>query len=252
MLAIGSDSLLYFPIVDLGDPTRAVTATLDGPVLAVLAQGGKPMTVGDVAARTPRGSEIGVRRSLARLVDQGIVSATEMGRNRVHELNRDHVAAPVADLLAGLRLELWNRLRRALGAWNPKPVYGCVFGSAARGDGDVHSDVDLLLVHDPLPGDTDPRRREGVLSKAIAGYATEFMSTQLTARQGTKWSRQVDELHGLVQRWTGNPLQVVDVSTYEWADHRRRGSALFDDIRRDGVEVVAAPSWLTAVRTESR
>lgn len=67
--------------MDLTDPTRAVSATLDGPVLAVLAQAGKPLTVGAVAAMTPRGSEIGVRRSLARLVEQGIVRATEMGRN---------------------------------------------------------------------------------------------------------------------------------------------------------------------------
>src|SRR5580700_10723525 len=117
--------------MDLTDPTRAVTATLDGPVLAALAGAGKPLTVGQVAAQTPRGSEIGVRRSLARLVDQGIVRATEMGRNRVHELNRDHVAAPIAEALAGLRLETWKRMREKLATWNPKPLYGCVFGSAA-------------------------------------------------------------------------------------------------------------------------
>ena len=73
-------------IVDLTDPTRAVTPTLDGPVLAVLAAAGRAMTVGEIAAQTARGSEIGVRRSLGRLVEQGIVRATEMGRNRVHEL----------------------------------------------------------------------------------------------------------------------------------------------------------------------
>src|ERR1019366_5244026 len=94
----------------LTDPTRAVTATLDGPVLAALARSGKPLTAGEVAAQTPRGSEIGVRRSLARLTEQGIVRATEMGRNRVHELNRDHLAAPVAVTLSGLRLELWKAL----------------------------------------------------------------------------------------------------------------------------------------------
>jgi hypothetical protein len=48
--------------VDLMDPTRALTATLDGPVLAVLAQAGKLLTVGEVAAQTPRASEIGVRK----------------------------------------------------------------------------------------------------------------------------------------------------------------------------------------------
>jgi hypothetical protein len=36
--------------VDFTDPTRSVTATLDGPVLAVLALAGKPLTVGEVAA----------------------------------------------------------------------------------------------------------------------------------------------------------------------------------------------------------
>jgi len=158
--------------VDLSDPTRAVTAILDGPVLAVLAGAGKPMTVGEVAALTPRGSEIGVRRSLARLVEQGIVRATEMGRNRVHELNREHVAAPVAEVLAGLRLVLWKRFRSTLGSWNPKPVYGCVFGSAARGDGDVHSDIDLLLVRAPVAGETDPRRGSGGLAGVVAGYAS--------------------------------------------------------------------------------
>ncbi len=131
------------------------------------------MTVGDVTSAMPRGSEVGVRRSLARLVGQGIVTATVMGRNQVHELNRDHVAAPVADLLAGLRLELWKRLRTALGGWNPKPLYGCVFGSAARGDGDAESDVDILLVHQPFPGDSDPRRR----SAGLAGLPASARSS---------------------------------------------------------------------------
>lgn len=234
--------------MDLTDPTRAVTATLDGPVLAVLARSGKPMTVGDVAAQMPRGSEIGVRRSLERLVGQGIVRATEMGRNRVHELNREHIAAPVADLLASLRLELWKRLRAKLGAWNPRPIYGCVFGSAARGDGDSGSDIDLLLVHAPFPGDGDPRRRSGGLSGQVAGYAAEAVTLQLTARQAGKWHHQVDELRALVRDWTGNPLQALEMSRFEWADHRRRQSALFTEITRDAVKVAGDTDLLTALR----
>lgn len=232
--------------MDLSDPTRAVTATLDGPVLAVLAGSGKPMTVGEVAALTPRGSEIGVRRSLARLVEQGIVRATEMGRNRVHELNREHVAAPVAEALAGLRLALWKRIRDTLGAWNPKPVYGCVFGSAARGDGDVHSDIDLLLVRAPVAGETDPRRSPGTLAGAVAGYASELVTDQLTRRQASKWAQQVGDLHDLVPAWTGNPLQVLEMSTFEWADHRRRRTPLFTEIDRDAIQVAGQTPWATA------
>ncbi len=224
--------------MDLADPARAVTPTLDGPVLAVLARVGKPLTAGEVAAQMPRGSEIGVRRCLARLVDQGIVRATEMGRNRVHELNREHLAAPIADQLAGLRLELWRRFRKTLGTWNPKPVYGCVFGSAARGDGDAQSDIDLLLVHAPLPGERDPRRSAGGLD-AVAGFAAEFMTMPLTERQMAKWRRQVDQLRELVRGWTGNPLQVLEMSALQWADHQRRQSALFGEISNAAVEVVS-------------
>jgi hypothetical protein len=223
-----------------------VTATLDGPVLAVLAGAGKPMTVGEVAALTPSGSEIGVRKSLARLVEQGIVRATEMGRNRVHELNREHVAAPVAEALAGLRLVLWKRFRSTMGAWNPKPAAGCVFGSAARGDGDAHSDIDLLLVRAPAAGENDPRRGSPGLAEVVAGYASEFITVQLTARQSSKWARQVGQLHELVPTWTGNPLQVVEMSTFEWADHRRRRTALFTEIDRDAVQVAGETSWMSA------
>ena len=248
---IGFDRVVYFLIVDLMDPTRAVTATLDGPVLAVLAQAGKPLTVGEVAAQTPRGSEIGVRRSLARLVEQGIVRATEMGRNRVHELNRDHVAAPVAVALAGLRLALWQRFRGALSGWNPRPVYACVFGSATRGDGDAQSDIDVLLVRAPVAGETDPRHQSRGLD-ALAGYASEFVAVPLTERQAAKWDRQVGELHDLVQGWTGNHLQVVEMSAYQWGDHRHRRTPLFGEISRDAVDVAGEASPAGSARTGAR
>jgi len=223
--------------VDLRDPTRAVTATLDGPVLAVLANVGKPLTVGEVTAQMPRGSEIGVRRSLARLVEQGIVTATEMGRNRVHELNRDHVAAQIAVQLASLRLELWRRLRAKLSGWRIKPLYASVFGSAAREDGDAGSDIDLLLVHAPLPGESDPRRGSATLGRQLAGLAAELTTLQLTEKDAARWRSQVDQLHHEVRSWTGNPLQVIQMSGYEWGDHKRQGTSLYTEISRDGIQV---------------
>lgn len=76
-----------------------------------------------------------------------------------------------------------------------------MFGSAARGDGDVHSDIDLLLVRAPVAGETDPRRSSAGpagLAEVIAGYASESMADQLTSRQASKWARQVGQLHELV------------------------------------------------------
>jgi predicted nucleotidyltransferase len=214
--------------MDLSDPTRAVTPTLDGPVLAVLARSGRPLTVGEVTADAPRGSEIGIRRSLARLVEEGIVLATQMGRNKVHELNRDHVAAPVAELLAGLRLELWRRLREALGQWDPKPINASVFGSAARGDGGPESDIDILIIHPPFPGE----RR---LPKSVIEMLVDLAMPMASPAQEERWNGQVDRLHGDVRRWTGNAAQIVDLSVHQWRD--RAEPALFDSICEESVRL---------------
>lgn len=235
--------------MDLADPTRAITPTLDGPILAVLASAGRLLTVGEIAAQVPRGSEIGVRKAVARLVDQGIVTAIQMGRNLVHELNREHIAAPAAQALAGLRGELWKRIREALAGWTLKPVYASVFGSAARRDGGPESDIDLLLVHPNLPGDKLPPNREKGLSGLLNEVALGMVSKAPSATSGAQWHGQVDQLRVKVQRWTGNPLQVVDVSFWQWAEMRSTDPALFEQIARDGVTVAGQPiDFLVAVR----
>jgi predicted nucleotidyltransferase len=226
--------------MDLSDPTRSITSTLDGAVLAVLAAAGKPLTVGQVAEQAVRGSEIGIRRSLERLVAQGLVRATLMGRNRVHELNREHVAAPVAALLAGLRGELWSRLRKELESWRPRPLYACVFGSAARADGDEASDIDLLLVHPPFPGEKRPPRLSASMGALLAdALGVAVLSTSETAPIPL-WERQVDRLRDLVEGWTGNPLQVVDLSFYDWRHPSPQHRPLLSEVHRDGVELVQA------------
>jgi predicted nucleotidyltransferase len=224
--------------MDVSDPTRAVTPTLDGPVLAALAAAGRPMTVGQVAEQAARGSEIGIRRSLARLVEQGIVRATLMGRNQVHELNRDHIAADIAVSLAGLRNTLWDRFRGELKLWKVRPLYACVFGSTARGDGDETSDIDLFLVHPPFAGEKKPTRLSASLasqiSDALGGFA---VSTIEDDRGGREWEGQVDRLRDSVELWTGNALQVVDLSFYEWRRPAKLHQALLSEVRRDGVEL---------------
>jgi predicted nucleotidyltransferase len=203
------------------------------------------MTVGEVAAQTARGSEIGVRRALARLVEQGIVRATEVGRNRVHELNRDHVAAPVAEAIAGLRLELWKRIREALAKWRVRPIYACAFGSAARGDGGPESDIDILFVHPPFPGEKRPGR-SARLRDLLGTVALELALPPTTDADTNRWRRQIDDLRPQVQAWSGNPLQVVDLSAYEWADGRGVAAELLQEVERDAV-VLVQPGTMAAI-----
>jgi predicted nucleotidyltransferase len=226
--------------MDLSDPTRAVTATLDGAVLAVLASAGRPLTVGQVADQAARGSEIGIRRSLARLVEQGTVRATLMGRNQVHEINRDHVAAGIADLLAGLRTELWRRFRNELGSWRPRPLYACIFGSAARGDGDATSDIDLLVVHPPFPGETKPARLSPSIRSQLADAVGGALLSTAEDDPVPLWENQIDRLRDLAERWTGNSMQIVDVSFFEWRYPSKQSQPLVEEVGRDGVELIKA------------
>jgi predicted nucleotidyltransferase len=178
---------------------------------------------------------------MGRLVEQGIVKATEMGRNRVHELNVEHVAAPIAKLLADLRIELWQRMRKELGGWSPKPSYACVFGSAARRDGGPESDIDVLLVHPPFPGEKRRKRPSRQTLTELAGDIVEWWAIPPVenARALQRWQSQVDRLHGLVGSWSGNRLQVVDVSIFEWTD-KEQPVPLFIEIRRDAIPLVGA------------
>ena len=226
--------------MDLSDPTRAVVPTLDGAVLAVLAVAGKPLTVGQIAADAVRGSEIGVRRSLERLIQQGIVRATLMGRNQVHELNREHIAADAVMELAGLRNKLWAKFREEFDTWHPRPLYAAVFGSAARGDGDEDSDIDLLLVHPLLPGEPKPTRVSAGLAAALADALGEAVLRADEPNAAVRWEEQVDRLRDEAEAWTGNPLQVVDLSFHEWRRANKEHLRLLAEVDRDGVTLVKA------------
>ena len=222
--------------MDLSDPTRAVTPTLDGTVLAVLASAGRPLTVGQVAAQAARGSEIGIRRALSRLVEQGTVRATTMGRNQVHELNRDHVAAKVAEALAGLRSDLWARFRGELDTWRPRPLLACVFGSAARGDGSEESDIDLLLVHPPFPGEAPDRAGLSLSEQVGDGLGAVTMAADDPDAE-RRWEEQLENLHRLVENWTGNSLQIVDLSYWEWRWPPKAHQPLLAAVSAEGIEL---------------
>ena len=66
-----------------------------------------------------------------------------------------------------------------------------------------------------------------------------FMTAPIPASpaEAARWPRHVDKLRAHVLLWSGNPLQVVDLSVAEWVD-RTRNTALIGDIERDGINLV--------------
>jgi predicted nucleotidyltransferase len=223
--------------MDLQDPSSSITSTLDGPVLVVLANAGKALTVSEVAALSARGSEIGIRKSLGRLVGQGTVIATVLGKTRAYQLNRDHVAADIALRMARLRTDLWRLIARDVQRWKSPPLLACVFGSAARHDGDFSSDVDLLLVRPSTRSEINEKQKKNPALALIEFGATVLNSRVLTDSQIETWEKSVDALRGKVQLWSGNPLQVVDISAISWSDHRNKKTEIYRNIANDGIRL---------------
>lgn len=193
--------------MDMSRPISTVIPTLDGPVLAVLARTSKPLTGRKVHQLAASGSETGTRKVLRRLASTGLVTASEVGSAVQYTLNREHLAAAAVLELTALRQRLFQRIGEVIEQWPQQPVHASVFGSTARGDGDLRSDVDLLLVH------------------------------QFTNDPPDSWVTDVDVLGDQVFAWTGNHLQIYELSESELTDHLRVGEPIVDDWLRDAFTV---------------
>ena len=186
--------------MDVSLPISSVIPSLDGPVLAALAGTTQPATLTEVATLSGgAGSLAGIRKVLLRLVRVGIVLDEPGG----YVLNRDHIAAPLIEQLADLQGVLVERLRSVLAEWDGEVQLAGVFGSAARRDGDEHSDIDLLVVADS-PGLDD----------------------------------LADDLAVCVRRWTGNDAQVISKTRAEMRDLVRAREPLLSEWERDLVVLV--------------
>ncbi len=193
--------------MDVSKPFAAISASVDADVLVVLAGSTVPRSGRELARRAGR-SNTGVQHVLNRLVGHGLVGRQEVGRTFLYELNREHLLAPAVAQMADARAALIRRLRKAIGAWEPAPVHASLFGSAARGDGDTGSDIDLLVVR---PSDLDP--------------------------EDAAWRGQLDELADSVRRWTGNSAGIAEVSEDDLPRLRRDRPPLVEEISEDAVDL---------------
>jgi hypothetical protein len=198
--------------VDVARPYAAVTPGLEGDVLTVLAGTTAPVTGRQIARLAARGTSPSVSAALDRLVAQGLIHRQVAGRAYLHTLNREHVAAPAVEALAGLRGELLRRLRETLARWEPAPVHASMFGSAARGDGDASSDIDLLVI-----------RPDGVDAEDAG------------------WGDQVHALTESVLAWTGNHAGISEIAETDLPKLRRKPPPVLKAVRADGIDLAGVP-----------
>ena len=192
-------------------PFAVVTTSVDGDVLRVLASSTAEFSVPRLHQLIPDRSVVGIRSSLERLVAQGIVVKHSIGRTGAYALNDDHLAASAVRQLAGLKQALTTRLREHVAAWNEQPVFGAIFGSAARGEMRPDSDLDILLVHrDDAPLD--------------------------------EWGGNLARLTRDATAWTGNDARIVDLAVEEVRDDSAQ--PLLRDVADEGIVFCGDPDWL--------
>jgi predicted nucleotidyltransferase len=187
--------------MDVGRPYGDVVPGVRGALLATLAQLAVPVTV-RALARHADVSPQGALQVVNELATAGIVTVAPAGRALMVSLNRDHLAAEPILGLVGMRNRLVERLTAELAGW-PHLAGAWLFGSAARGDGNLDSDIDLLLVADQSPDD--------------------------------EWETACARLTTLVRAWTGNPTQLVEHTRTTFAALVRRRNPLVAALRAEGV-----------------
>jgi predicted nucleotidyltransferase len=197
----------------MSSPYSVVLSAAEGPILALLAGTSKALS-GREVARLSGVSVNGAWKALRRLADHGLVREEPAGGNTtLYSLNRDHVAVGAITDLVRLRSVLVDRLRDRIASWTPPPVHAWMYGSAARGDGDTHSDIDLLVV-----------RPTGV------------------DEEDAQWRSQLDELAKAAWSWTGNYASIAEIPVGELVRLRRERPAVVDDVVRDGIALAGEPA----------
>lgn len=204
--------------MDLSRPWALIRSPIDIEVVLVLRGTTRPLTGREVARLVRAGSQPTVNAALRRLAGEGVVRAEEAGNAYLYTLNREHLAAPVVEQLAGIRAELERRLRAEIDDWEIAPAHVSIFGSAARGDGDTRSDIDIFVLRPARVSEDDAR-----------------------------WRAQLERLSDRVYAWTGNHVALSEVSAADVRRLRRERPPIVEELRRDGIALAGPePSELLA------
>jgi predicted transcriptional regulator len=198
--------------MDVSRPFAALSQGVDVAVLVALAGSTTPRSGRELARRTER-SNTGVQHVLDRLVDQGLVERMEAGRAFLYTLNYDHLLASAVQEMAGARTELVRRLRELLSHWGKPLVHASLFGSAARGDGDAQSDIDIFIVR----------------------------SAEVSV-DDDEWRGEVEHLAESIYRWTGNHAGISEVSETELKDLHTRRSPVVEEVEADAIDLAGKPT----------
>lgn len=196
--------------VDLSDPARAVMTPSVSAVLRVLVRAAPAeFTLREVAGLAAV-SHNTAQTVVHRLADHGLVVVRPAGRALMCTFNTEHLAADAVTALVTLRVRLVQALVEELSGWSSRPVHASLFGSGGRGDGDLHSDLDVLVVRPELPDTAAEHTWDGELAESTARLRRRTgnpVNMVETTREGLR--RAVLDAEPLVAAWLRDGVHLV-------------------------------------------
>jgi hypothetical protein len=193
--------------MDFVRPIEAIVPGVQGRVLSVLAETTTDLNMRTIA-RLADVSLAQASRVLARLVDHGVVERRDVPPSSLFRLVRQHVAAGPLLALARARDALIDEIGRLAAGLSVMPLSAIVFGSFARGEADIDSDIDTVLVRPAGVDESDE-----------------------------SWAESVEQWRASVRRASGNQVEVLEVGSGEVAVLLNSRRQVWRDIRSDGLVV---------------
>jgi predicted nucleotidyltransferase len=190
--------------VDFRRPIEAIVPGAQGRVLAVLSETTAELNLRTIAELSGV-SQAQASRVLPRLVELGVVERREVPPSSQFRLVPDHIASRFILGLARSADSVLREIGRMAGDLPIPPVSAVVFGSFARGDAGVDSDIDLVVVRPKGVGEDDER-----------------------------WASSIERWRADIRRLTGNPVEVLELDRHEAASRLASRGQVWADIRSEG------------------
>jgi predicted nucleotidyltransferase len=143
--------------MNLSEPLDGLTSHVEAAVLRVLARSDSGFSGRQVHALAGTGSTSSVHRALTSLVRVGVVEAEARPPAIIYRANREHVLWPVVEMGLGARSRFIDSIRDFCEHTpdevpDVRDVSVVLYGSVARRDSTMDSDIDLLVLY---PGGFD-------------------------------------------------------------------------------------------------
>lgn len=208
--------------MNLAEPYDLVMPRATAEVLKVLIGAESAFSIRQVA----RIAEISAPQAL-RVVnhesERGLVLVEQAGRSRMCRFNRDHLAANAVVELISLRERMIHAVGDEISSWTIEPIHSSLFGSAARGEGDLDSDLDVLIV----------RPQE---------------------ESEHQWDEQKYASGLNLRKKTGNDISWFDVSLDELRTAKKASEPILSEWKKEGILLTGSPllDLLSATKGKSR